>query len=89
MLMPQDQARRLNSPPLQGRGRGLSANTLAELQNRARDTALATLGYSVAHVSSSDVMTNIDGVLRFITGALRPADGPHLNPSPEGEGLKG
>jgi very-short-patch-repair endonuclease len=38
-LTPQDDARRLNSPPLQGRGRGwgLSANTVARLQGHARD----------------------------------------------------
>jgi len=36
-LTPQDDAKRLNSPPLQGRGRGwgLSANTIAELHARA------------------------------------------------------
>ena len=36
-LTPQDDARRLNSPPLQGRGRGwgLSANAIAELHERA------------------------------------------------------
>ena len=37
-LTPTDDARRLQTPPLQGRGRGwgLSANTLAELHERAR-----------------------------------------------------
>ena len=37
-LSPTDQAKRLSTPPLQGRGRGwgLSALDLAELQNRAR-----------------------------------------------------
>ena len=37
-LTPIDDARRLQTPPLQGRGRGwgLSANTLAELHERAR-----------------------------------------------------
>ena len=36
-LTPQDDARRLNTPPLQGRGRGwgLSANAIAELHERA------------------------------------------------------
>ncbi|MGY4396958.1 very-short-patch-repair endonuclease [Sphingomonas sp. UYAg733] len=39
ILTPQDDAKRLNSPPLQGRGRGwgLSANRLAELHARAAD----------------------------------------------------
>ena len=38
MLSATDDAKRLNSPPLQGRGRGwgLSANTIAELHERAR-----------------------------------------------------
>jgi len=37
-MTPIDEARRLNTPPLQGRGRGwgLSANTLAELNDHAR-----------------------------------------------------
>ena len=37
-LTPQDEARRLNSPPLQGRGRGwgVSANAIAGLQSHAR-----------------------------------------------------
>ncbi|OQW79331.1 MAG: hypothetical protein BVN32_03315 [Proteobacteria bacterium ST_bin14] len=37
-LTPTDDAKRLQTPPLQGRGRGwgLSANTLAELHERAR-----------------------------------------------------
>ena len=39
MITALDDAKRLNTPPLQGRGRGwgLSANTLAELQRRATD----------------------------------------------------
>jgi very-short-patch-repair endonuclease len=37
-MMPTDEARRLNSPPLQGRGMGwgLSANTIAEISAHAR-----------------------------------------------------
>jgi len=37
-LSPTDDAKRLQTPPLQGRGKGwgLSANTIAELQRRAR-----------------------------------------------------
>ena len=37
-LTPRDEAKRLNTPPLQGRGKGwgLTANSLAELQKRAR-----------------------------------------------------
>src|SRR5690348_13578813 len=37
-LTARDEAKRLNTPPLQGRGKGwgLTANSLAELQKRAR-----------------------------------------------------
>ena len=149
-----DQAKQLNTPPLQGRGRGwgLSASTVEELQSRARqmrnyptepekrlwrrlsngqmegfkfrrqqvigrfiadfvcvpvklvvevdgdtheetsdcarDTALGEMGYRVVHVTNGDVMANMDGVLQFIAQALRQADRPHPNPSPEGEGLE-
>ncbi|CAN0560396.1 unnamed protein product, partial [Ectocarpus sp. 12 AP-2014] len=54
-----------------------------------RDAALERRGYHVLHVANHDVMTNIDGVLAFISEALRSDDSPHPNPSPEGEGLKG
>ena len=150
-----DQAKLLNSPPLQGRGRGwgLSASSLDELQHRARqmrnnptepekrlwrhlsngqldghkfrrqqvigwhiadfvcsavklivevdgdtheetkdrarDAALAEHGYRTVHVTNHDVMSNMDGVLLFIAEALRQAERPHPNPSPEGEGLEG
>ncbi len=156
-LSPQQDARRLNSPPLQGRGRGwgLSAEFLAELhkrasdmrrnpaepekrlwrvlsngqlaghkfrrqavvgpyiadflcpkralivevdgdthdaeQDRRRDKTLTDYGFRVLRVTNRDVMSNLDGVLSFILGALNEAssrwDRPHLNPSPEGEGL--
>ena len=152
-LSPTDQAKRLSTPSLKGRGRGwgLSALDLAELQNRARsmrnnptepekrlwralsngqldgykfrrqqvigwliadfvcapaklivevdgdthdecddrarDAALAQMGYRVIHVANHDVMTNMDGALWFIAEALRQTGSPHPNPSPEGEGL--
>ena len=152
-LSPTDQAKRLSTPPLQGRGRGwgLSALDIAELQSRARsmrnnptepekrlwrhlsdrqlagykfrrqqvigwfiadfvcasaklivevdgdthaeaedrvrDRTLAEQGYRTVRVTNHDVMANMDGVLQFITEALRQADSPHPNPSPEGEGL--
>ena len=148
-----DHNKQLNSPPLQGRGKGwgLSASTMDELQSRARsmrnnptepekrlwrclsggqlegfkfrrqqvigyyiadfvcpsakliievdgdthdeasdrarDAALADIGYRVVHVSNHDVMTNMDGVFRFISAALFDVARPHPNPSPEGEGL--
>ena len=153
-LSPTDQAKRLSTPPLQGRGRGwgLSALDLAELQrrarrmrnnptepekrlwrhlsngqleghkfrrqqvigwfiadficastklivevdghtheetaDRARDKALAEHGYLTLRVTNHDVMFNMDGVLTFISEALRKAENPHPNPSPEGEGLE-
>ena len=156
-LNPIDDARRLNSPPLQGRGKGwgLSAEYLALLHKRAsdlrknptepekrvwgilsgsqlnghkfrrqavippfiadflcpqqrlivevdgdthdeakdrlRDDALAARGYRVVRVTNFDVMSNLDGVAfaigNALAGANGPADRPHPNPSPEGEGL--
>ncbi len=158
-LTPTDTARRINSPPLKGRGRGwgLSASTIAVFGDRARhmrrnpteaekrlwrilsnsqldgfkfrrqavighhiadflcpaaklvievdgdthepeadrrrDAALASHGLRVLHVGNADVMTNIEGVAEAIRMALHApavrADGPHPNPSPEGEGLQG
>ena len=152
--MLRDEAKRLNTPPLQGRGRGwgLSASSLEELQRRAadmrrnptepekrlwrrlsnrqvegfkfrrqqvigrfiadfvcvpaklivevdgdthdeakdrlRDEVLAGHGFRVIRATNADVMQNMDGVLTFIAEALRKADRPHPNPSPEGEGLE-
>ncbi|MEE9434238.1 MAG: endonuclease domain-containing protein [Sphingorhabdus sp.] len=149
-----DHAKRTNSPPLQGRGRGwgLSAERLAELHKRAkemrnnptepekrlwrhlsraqlaghkfrrqqvigyyiadfvcsarklivevdgdthdetkdrlRDNKLAEHGYRVIRVTNQDVMTNMEGVLTFITEAICWDDRPHPNPSPKEEGLK-
>jgi len=59
--------------------------------DQQRDHALAGSGLRVLRVTNRDVMTNLDGVLRFIVGALQSVsergDGPHPNPYPEGEGL--
>jgi very-short-patch-repair endonuclease len=56
-----------------------------------RDAALADRGFRVLRFTNPEVMTNLDGVLQAILGALDQAsarwDGPHPNPSPEGEGL--
>lgn len=154
-LSPTDTAKRTNSPPLLGRGKGwgLSTNTLDELKNHARDMRnnptepelrlwrnlsngqlggskfrrqqvigraivdfycpaakmavevdgdthsdsarearrdayLRQFGLNVLHVANPDVMGNMDGVLQAILAALRVAEGPHPNPSPEGEGLE-
>ena len=55
--------------------------------DRRRDAYLATLGFSVLHITNRDVMGNIDGALTVIARALGMADSPHPNSSPEGEGL--
>ncbi|MCJ2187462.1 endonuclease domain-containing protein [Novosphingobium sp. 2638] len=59
--------------------------------DRRRDAALHGMGFAVVHVTSPDVMHNIEGVQAAILGALhaRPDrwESPHPNPSPEGEGL--
>jgi very-short-patch-repair endonuclease len=56
--------------------------------DRARDEILAQQGYRTIRVTNRDAMANMDGVLQFIAEALRQAERPHPNPSPEGEGLK-
>jgi very-short-patch-repair endonuclease len=52
-----------------------------------RDAYLNGFGFAVVHVNNPDVITNMDGVLQVILRTLGSADGPHPNPSPEGEGL--
>jgi very-short-patch-repair endonuclease len=149
-LTPQDRDKRLNSPPLQGRGRGwgVSAGKLEQLHARAaemrrnptepekrvwrilsgsqlngykfrrqsvigyfiadfmcpaaslivevdgdthdeakdrlRDDILGEHGFRVIRVTNHDVMTNIEGVWRFIAGTLleasNSAPAPHPNP---------
>jgi len=58
-----------------------------------RDAALRRLGFTVLHVTNPDVMSNLDGVLIAILGALEAApdrwERPHPHPSPQGEGLSG
>ncbi|NJS15085.1 MAG: endonuclease domain-containing protein [Sphingopyxis sp.] len=56
--------------------------------DRVRDDILGERGYRVLRVTNDDVMRNMDGVLRFLSEALRQAERPHPNPSPEGEGLE-
>ncbi|MGN6356046.1 MAG: endonuclease domain-containing protein [Novosphingobium sp.] len=56
-------------------------------RDRRRDAYLGQLGLTVLHVTNHDVMTNIEGFLTYIAGALGIGDRPHPNPSPEGEGL--
>ncbi len=152
-LTPTDMAKRLKTPPLQGRGKGwgLSAEKLAELNKHARhmrnnptepekrlwrnlskgqlnghkfrrqqvigcyiadftcprsklivevdgdthdevkdmvrEDILSEHCYRVIRVSNHDVMSNMEGVLTFISGTLRSGDSTHPNPSPKGEGL--
>ncbi|HMO75444.1 MAG TPA: endonuclease domain-containing protein [Sphingopyxis sp.] len=54
-----------------------------------RDEALGKKGIKVVRVTNVDVLTNMDGVLRYLLMELDAcADRwPHPNPSPEGEGL--
>ena len=60
--------------------------------DRGRDFALRRMGYQVLHVTNSDVVRNLEGMLTAILGALDAAPArwasPHPNPSPEGEGLE-
>ena len=159
MLTPSDTARRINSPLLQGRGRGWglsvtrnaeSAQFAREMRNaptepekrlwralsrsqlggfkfrrqapigpfiadflcpqkalvvevdgethdsecdRKRDAALAGMGFATIHVTNTEVMRNMEGVLTVVLNALHEASDrwatPHPNPSPEEEGLSG
>ena len=70
-LTPLDQANRLNSPPLQGRGRGwgLSAGRLAN------------------HDVMQNIEGVCAAILGALEEALDRWANPHPNPSPEGEGL--
>ncbi len=60
-------------------------------KDKLRDDVLAGYGFRVVRVTNLDVMTNMEGVIAFIGGALANAperwDSPHPNPSPEEEGL--
>ncbi len=71
----------------------VDGNTHGEVKDRLRDDVLAHHGFRVVRVTNGDVMTNMDGVLILIAGAVSAArdrwDRPHPNPSPEGEGLEG
>lgn len=67
----------------------VDGDTHDETKDRLRDDILAGHGFRVIRVTNADVMQNIDGVLIFLSEALRQADRPHPNPSPEGDGLKG
>ena len=69
----------------------VDGDTHDEAKDRRRDEYLAQRGFRVMRVTNADVMTNMDGVLQAILGALEGAsqrwNTPHPNPSPEGEGL--
>ncbi|MFC3786956.1 DUF559 domain-containing protein [Sphingopyxis italica] len=66
----------------------VDGDTHEEAADRVRDETLAEQGYRTIRVANYDVMSNMDGVLRFIADTLRQAERPHPNPSPEGEGLE-
>ena len=65
----------------------VDGDTHDEAKDRLRDEILSGHGFRVIRVTNTDVMQNMDGVLAFISEALRKADRAHPNPSPEGEGL--
>jgi very-short-patch-repair endonuclease len=69
----------------------VDGDTHDEAKDRLRDDILAGRGFHVVRVTNDDVMTNMDGVLTVIAGALQATpdrwNKPHPNPSPEGEGL--
>ncbi|KTT74549.1 endonuclease domain-containing protein, partial [Sphingomonas sanguinis] len=59
-------------------------------RDNGRDAALAELDFKVVHITNTDVMHNIEGVLAHLLGTLQAMPmrrAPHPNPSPEGEGL--
>ncbi|MEA3030952.1 MAG: hypothetical protein QOG13_2277 [Sphingomonadales bacterium] len=70
----------------------VDGDTHDEAKDRLRDDELTRRGFRVVRVTNDDVMTNMDGVLTLIAGAIAttPArwHSPHPNPSPEGEGLE-
>jgi very-short-patch-repair endonuclease len=66
----------------------VDGDTHEDIKDRTRDAALAEHGYRTVHVTNHDVMSNMDGVLLFVAEALRQAERPHPNPSPEGERLE-
>ena len=66
----------------------VDGDTHEETADRVRDKALAEQGYRTLRVTNHDVMSSMDGVLTLISEALRKAESPHPNPSPEGEGLE-
>jgi len=71
----------------------VDGDTHDETKDRLRDDMLAERGFLVLRVTNLDVMSNMEGVIQAIAGALNNAPDrwhrPHPNPSPEGEGLRG
>ena len=66
----------------------VDGDTHDEAKDSLRDDKLAEFGFRVLRVTNADVLHNMEGVLVLLTEALRLAERPHPNPSPEGEGLK-
>jgi very-short-patch-repair endonuclease len=70
----------------------VDGDTHDQAKDRLRDDVLARHGFRVIRVTNDDVMSNMDGVLSFLSRALTAApdrwNKPHPNPSPEGEGLE-
>jgi very-short-patch-repair endonuclease len=67
----------------------VDGDTHDPVKDAAADRRLSERGYRVLRFPNEDVVRNMDGVLLTILRALEQVDGPHPNPSPEGEGLVG
>jgi very-short-patch-repair endonuclease len=66
----------------------VDGDTHDEAKDRLRDDKLAEFGFHILRVTNAEVLHDMDGVRETIAEALRQAESPHPNPSPEGEGLK-
>jgi very-short-patch-repair endonuclease len=71
----------------------VDGDTHDPVADQRRDEMLAARGFAALGFSNAEVATNVEGVLGVISATLatRPdrwANGPHPNPSPEGEGLR-
>jgi very-short-patch-repair endonuclease len=70
----------------------IDGDTHFEDSDADRDSRLVALGYRIARFGNADVMNNLEGVCAHLLVMLNVApdrwNGPHPNPSPEGEGLE-
>jgi very-short-patch-repair endonuclease len=62
----------------------------SEKADRARTVYLRGQGFRILRFWNNDILTNMEGVLTVILGALKTEEDPHPNPLPRaGEGAKG